>query len=296
MEYQEFIENVTLLLRREMGPDYEVKTRDVTKNNGIHLTGVIMMRESDKMSPTIYLEEPYRMYREEGRSLQGIVTDIVQLYREQMANISFDVDRFRDFGYVRNHIFYKLINYERNPELLADVPHFKWCDLAVVFYYSLAESRQGRASILIRNSHLDLWRQSAEELGRIAHGNMRRGMPELFIPMRQMVKEITGSEPPASARLSMYVLTNRSKLNGAAAMLYSEQMKGLADRLETDLLILPSSVHEVILLPDDHEQPYDFYRRMVREVNTTQVDPEEILSYRIYRYSRKKAEIEEISG
>ena len=72
-------------------------------------------------------------------------------------------------------------------------------------------------------------------------------------------------------------------------------MKELADRLESDLLILPSSLHEVLLLPDDQEQGYDFYRQMVHEVNVTQVEPEEILSFNLYRYDRQKAEIEEIA-
>ena len=92
----------------------------------------------------------------------------------------------------------------------------------------------------------------------------------------------------------MYVLTNREKRYGAAALLYSGQISELADQVESDLLILPSSVHEVLLLPDDHRQEYTFYRQMVREVNTTHVEPEEVLSYSLYRYNRKNSEIEEI--
>lgn len=72
------------------------------------------------------------------------------------------------------------------------------------------------------------------------------------------------------------------------------KIKGLADKLHTDLLILQSSVHETLLLPDDHVWKCGFYREMVREVNTTQVDPEEILSFNLYRYNREKDEIEEV--
>ena len=95
--------------------------------------------------------------------------------------------------------------------------------------------------------------------------------------------------------LTLYVLTNREKIFGASAMLYSEKLKELADRFGCDLLILPSSVHEVLIVPDDRKREYDYYRWMVKEVNTTQVDPEEILSYNLYRYDRKKEEIEEIT-
>ena len=166
----------------------------------------------------------------------------------------------------------------------------------MVFYYSVEEAALGRASILIHSNHLIMWGQTTDVLYRIAQNNMRRSMQELLIPMQELIGEMTGIKPDQTDGVKMYVLTNRAKLNGASAMLYSDKIRELAEHLQSDLLILPSSVHEVLLLPDDHEQQYDFYREMVEEVNTTQVEPEEILSYHLYRYSRQKAEIEEILG
>ena len=295
MDYQKFIEKVVSLLQERMGADYEVKVTNVTKNNNIRLVGVIMMRESDRISPTIYLEEPYRQYRA-GADMQEIVDRIVTLYKEQVRDIDFDIDFFKEFGCVRDRIFYKIINYEKNRQLLEDVPYFRWYDLAVVFYYAVEEKSMGRASILIHNNHLTMWEQTADVLYRIAQRNMRRCMPELLLPMYALIEEMTGVKIRQEDGVRMYVLTNQDKLNGASAMLYSDKIRELADSLQSDLIILPSSVHEVLLLPDDHEQKYDFYRQMVEEVNTTQVEPEEILSYNLYRYSRKKEEIEEISG
>jgi hypothetical protein len=94
--------------------------------------------------------------------------------------------------------------------------------------------------------------------------------------------------------MPIYILSNQKQMYGAAALLYSEQIKQLADSLQSDLIILPSSVHELLLLPDDGENEYTFYRQMVEDVNTTQVEPEEILSYSLYRYLREKEEVEEI--
>ena len=295
MDYQIFIEEIVKLLQEKMGASYEVKVTNVTKNNDVHLTGVIMMRESDRISPTIYLEEPYRQYSA-GTGMQEIVDGIVTLYREQMQNVDFDIDFFKEFGRVRDRIFHKIINYEKNRKLLEDVPHIRWCDLAVVFYYAVEEETFVRASILIHNNHLAMWEQTADVLYQIAQYNMRRSMPELLIPMQELIEEMTGIKPEQTDRVRMYVLTNRGKLNGASAMLYSDKIRELADRLQSDLIILPSSIHEVLLLPDDDEHEYDFYRQMVEEVNTTQVEPEEVLSYNLYRYSRERAEIVEILG
>lgn len=293
MDYKEFVENIVGLLQERMGADYEIRVTNVTKNNDIRLTGIIMMRESDKISPTIYLEEPYRQYCM-GSDMQEIVDRIMALYREQMRDIDLDINFFSKFECVRDGIFHKVINYEKNRTLLEDIPHFKWCDLAVVFYYAVEEKKLGRASILIHNNHLNMWGQTADVLYQTAQYNMKRSMPPLLIPMQELIEEMTGVEPKEEEDVKLYVLTNCEKLHGASAMLYADEIKELADKLRSDLIILPSSVHEVLLLPDDHEQKYDYYRRMVEEVNTTQVEPEEILSYSVYRYSREKAVIEEI--
>lgn len=292
MDFNEFVEKIVEILHEKMGEEYEIKVTKVTKNNDIRLTGVIMMRETDKVSPTIYLEQPYMQYSE-GTELHEIADRIVTLYEAQMKDIHLDMNFFGEFAYVKDRIFHKLINYGQNKNLLKDVPHLKWRDLAIVFYYSMEEESLGRASILIHNNHMDMWEQTADTLYQTAQHNMRKSMPELLVPMQELINDMTGSRLEEKD-VRMYVLTNKEKMYGASAMLYSDEISKLAARLDSDLLILPSSVHEVLLLLDDREQNYGFYRQMVEEVNTTQVEPEEILSYSLYRYNRKKAEIEEI--
>ena len=112
--------------------------------------------------------------------------------------------------------------------------------------------------------------------------------------MQQFLHDMMGLAMEEGS-LPLYVLTNRERMFGASAMLYSWKIKELADRLQTNLLILPSSTHEVLLLPDEGEQNYTVYRQMVREVNRMQVNPEEILSFNLYLYNMKKQEIEKIN-
>ncbi len=292
MNFNEFTDSVTEVMRHKMGDAYTVTVTKILKNNDIRLTGVVITEDSDSVSPTIYLEEPYRRYQD-GVSVQEIAEEIMALYEKHARNIKLNMDFFTDFSQVEDRIFHKLINYGKNKELLQDVPWFGWHDLAVTFYYAMEEAAFGRASIMVHNSHLDMWGRSAEEVYRVAQRNMVRSMPEVLMPMRKLLEETAGVRVEENG-LDLYVLTNKEKIFGASAMLYSEKMKILADKLQSDLLILPSSVHEVLLLPDGQDNEYDFYRRMVNEVNTTQVDPEEILSFGLYRYDRAKEEIEEI--
>ena len=119
-------------------------------------------------------------------------------------------------------------------------------------------------------------------------------MPELLVPMKELLEEMTGVELEKQYDVPMYVLTNKEKIFGASVLLYSEKLQELAEKTGKNLLILPSSVHEVLLMPDEEDREYGFYRQMVEEVNTTQVDPEEVLSYSLYCYDRQKKEIKEI--
>ncbi|MBD5488690.1 MAG: hypothetical protein HDR13_07825 [Lachnospiraceae bacterium] len=292
MDFNVFVENMVEILQQKMGEDYEIRVTEVTKNNDIRMTGVVMIKETENVSPTIYLEEPYRQYSE-GTDLHVIADRIIALYEERMEDINFDMDFFREFKSVKDRIFHKLVNYSRNENLLKDVPHIKWCDLAVVFYYSMEEVKFGRASILIHNSHMDMWNQTADTLYQTAQNNMRRNMPELLVPLPELIYGMSGVRMEEDD-MKIYVLTNQEKMYGASAMLYSDKISKLAASLDSDLLILPSSVHEVMLLPDDPDRKYISYRQMVKEVNITQVEPEEILSFNLYRYNRKKAGIEEI--
>lgn len=292
MDFKLFTNEIVEMLQEKLGAECTVTVTEVLKNNNVSLTGIVVMKESDNVAPTIYLEEPYRQYQD-GSTLQEIVDEIATLYEKQTHNVKVDMDFFRDFSMVKDRIYHKVINYDKNRKLLEDIPYFRWHDLAIIFYYAMEEAAFGRASIMLHNSHLDMWGRSAEEVYCVAKENMRQSMPELLMPMQKLLEDVAGIKA-GERDLPLYVLTNKSRMFGASAMLYSNKIGELATKLNSNLLILPSSVHEVLLLPDDQVQEYDFYKEMVREVNTTQVDPEEILSFNLYRYEREKAEIEEI--
>lgn len=293
MDFNVFVENIVDLLQQKMGHDYNISVTRVTKNNDIELTGVILMKASDNISPTIYLEGLYAEYQD-GTAMEELAEKVITFYEEQMPSGGLDMDFFQDFELVKDRIFYKLVSFEKNTRLLEKIPYYKWNDLALIFYYAMEEEKIGRASITIHHHHLEMWEQSLDTLYAVARENMKEHMPELLVSMKDLLEEMAGLHLGEDMPLPMYVLTNQDKVYGAAAMLYSEQMKELAEKWQSDLLILPSSIHEVLLLPDDGQNEYAFYRQMVEEVNTTQVEPEEVLSYSLYRYCREKAEIEEI--
>ena len=101
--------------------------------------------------------------------------------------------------------------------------------------------------------------------------------------------------PPKSPEpedgLKLYLLTNQMGYNGAAAILYEGVLKNFAEEVGKDLILLPSSIHEVLLLPDNGDSDYEALSALVREVNEAQVRREEWLSDHVYRYLKEEDRI-----
>ena len=84
----------------------------------------------------------------------------------------------------------------------------------------------------------------------------------------------------------MYVLSSRNRIDGAACILYPTLLADICDSLQSSFYIIPSSIHEVLVLPSDSTDDSAKIREMIKEINDTQVAAEEILSYSLYFYNR----------
>lgn len=304
MSYEGFMTCIRLDIQRRLGNRFQVTAKEVTKNNGSKLKGLIIMEEGLNIHPTVYMEYFYEQYKA-GMTLEEIEDDVLQTYRENRREEWFNVDLFMDWQKMRKRITFKLINYDRNRELLKDVPYQKILDLAIVFECLLDMGDAGGATILIRNTHMNLWGITVDELYATAFGNTPELLGYRFTSMLEIMLEIMGSgkvslskaeDIPDMAELEknqtpMYVLTNRKSFHGAGCILYKNLLKEIAEKWGCDIYILPSSVHEVILVPVSEAGSYEEMSQMVRTVNRTQVMPEEILSNHVYQFSRKTGKI-----
>ena len=261
----------------------EVRLKEVTKNNGIILTGLTVICDDSNISPSIYLDSYYDMYERGRMTIAQAVSDILDVYHKNRIDKSIDMRYFLDYKQIRNKIIYKLINTEKNKELLEDIPHIKFHDLSIVFQFLITEEKFGNATILIHNAHLKVWGISVDEL----YADACRNTPVLnkyeLKNMKDVIKEFVPCEDEDD-EMPIYVLSNKSRLQGAACILYPDLLKNVSSTMNSSLYIIPSSVHEVLLLPMDKADGAESIKSMVREVNDTQVDVEEILSFSVYFY------------
>ena len=291
MEFKEFTEEVKKGLEKLAGADTEVRIEGRLKNNGLKLTGVSMLQKGENVSPVVYLEPYYQSYRDGVCTLNKIVERVAGLLEEhsQTGDIKAHVEEFEDWEGIRSRIFTKLINADMNRELLQRVPHRMFMDLAVVYYVKVKEFVGGGAgTILIDHSHLQQWGADENLLYEAALSNMEeegtsvQRMDEIF---REEGKDLF----PDSC--GMLVLTNRSKVFGASEFLRKDILRKIAGKLQDNLVILPSSIHEVIILPEREAPSEREAADMVKEVNNTGLSPEEVLSNHVYRFDWEKDEV-----
>lgn len=290
MVYDAFIEKMMETVRKEFTEETEVNLTTVQKNNGVMLKGLMIKEKGVNTAPAIYLEAYYQMYRE-GKSLGEILKDFMLAYGEARQRGEFDVRLFTQFEKARHRILYKLVNYERNVELLEQIPHVRFLDLAVVFYYLVEKQHMGSAIILIRNTHMEYWGVDCDEIYGWAKKNTPTQMPSEIMRMSELLQETLDIEVPLEQDAPMYILSNSQRNLGASCMLYPDILKNFGGMIENDFYILPSSIHEVILLPVCEAENPVILQEMVKEVNQSQVELQEQLSDQVYLYERETARV-----
>lgn len=300
MEINEFAGKVCNAVGKKLGRAYKVEVREVQKNNGIVLHGLLITADSRNVIPTLYLEPFWEAYQS-GTTLAEIVRRLVKIYREEIPKASIDMDFFRQFAEVSGRICYRLVRQGGNEMLLQDVPHIPFLDLAICFFYAYSSDILGEGAIRIHNSHMELWDTSTKELLELAQRNTPKLFPWRCNSMEQVLREMMTEEEYRAespegrdilfADNPLWVLSNAQRAYGASCMIYPELLKQLAEKEERNFYILPSSIHEVILLADQGMETPEQLKDMIAEVNKTQVAPEEVLSDSLYYYDFRKKNI-----
>lgn len=294
MEFKAFAEEIRKQVQSELGENVTVELREVLKVNNLHKCGLTIMEKGRNISPTLYLEDHYRAYQQ-GKTIEAIANAVIEGYRELTLHENIEVSFFKNFEEVKGRIVYRLLELDKNRELLSKIPFLPYLDLAICFYCVMGETPVGEGAILVHNTHMALWKTNVRELFSLAEENTMRRYPPEFMPMEELLENLLGAPETdmvwGEALPRMYVLTNGKRLHGAAVMLYPGLLENLAERLDGSFYIIPSSVHELIIVPYQEEILQKTLKSIIYEVNHTQLAQEEILSDNLYAYDRKNKRI-----
>lgn len=291
---EEFLLELQECIRKELGEEYCVTAHETEKLNGVVKETLLIRRIGYECAPSFYVEEMYQSYCE-GMPVELLSEQIANVIRRETEEKKEIAGEICSREWLEQNIYVRLINYEANEALLTNSIFIRKLDLAIVFYVLTEQGEDGiRSYRLLR----PVWEKAGfgapEDYLSTAIENTRRLFPECRIKMESFLKECLkkrGMEAPMNLEEVfgketplLLILSNQQKINGSAVIFYP----GFLERLEKEygeFYLIPSSIHEILLIRAEEGLTEAEMNLMVKEVNETQVEAEEVLSDHIYYYS-----------
>lgn len=300
---KKLIEALKSKFKRELKFDYQtvIKTNDCCK------PAIVVKEPNSKVGKTIYIENFYDKYKN-GVEIEELANSLISIcdMKSEIEDIVTDTDelfqKMKDFKYLLNgNIMFKLINREKSNKFLEGKTYIPYLDLAVLFCMTIRDV-DGLGTVAIPEVCSKEWGVSLEEAYEEALKVIEKDYPVFEVSMKEFMFGLMDESEELKEELErdkfkpandMYIMSNQEKIHGSTVLLYKGELARFCDEKElTELFILPSSIHEVILIPrragagDEKE-----LQTMVCEVNKTQVQDHEVLSNNLYIYNRETDEI-----
>lgn len=307
MDFKSFTESIQDMIKEFLPGDYKdasVELVEQTKLNEQY-TGLVVRKEGQVVVPTINMNALYEAYEADHISLAEAVVKAASMAQMQPDGIEINPGNIMNYDIAKHNLFIRVSNAEMNQETLQNVPHQIHEDLAITYHIAVSmDEENGMASTLVNNNMLKSYGITQEQLHEDAMKNAPILMPATVCSMAEVMKKMMMSDMlaagmdeetmeamladlPAAEDMPMTVVSNERGLNGAASLFYPDQMDKVAEKIGGDYYILPSSIHEQLVVPDDGNMSSVDLGNMVREVNATQVSPAERLSDEVYHYDSK---------
>ncbi len=291
--FKEVVKESILSYMPESYQDMEVRVVPVDKvNRKLDGLSLLAQDEESMISPTLYIDDMYEKYSKTG--------DLQETLRESAETMD---EAFReaelpplDISTAKDNIIFQLVNTMQNEDMLKNLPHRDFQDLSVIYRWVVGVEQQGLSNVVINKHVAESLGMGEEQLFRAAAENTRRILPPVVQSMNEVMRDMfvadgmpgeladlmIGEQEPET---TLWVISNERKVDGAVSMLYEDKLHNLAERVGTDLYILPSSVHEVIAVSVEMGEPEEL-AQMVSEVNMDQVKLSDRLSNQVYHYDK----------
>mgnify|MGYP005910447327 FL=1 len=299
MVFQEFISTVAKRMEeryKEMGQDYSVTIKNRERVNRENSCSIVVKKPGQLQQPGIVMNSFYADFSKGKKKMDEIIDQLMKTVEEENLGIQLNGSYFTKDRILKN-IRMELINVDRNRELLSHVPHRMVADLAVIYKYIIQDTGEGIIDATLTNHMIAGMGIHEDELFQMAMDNRRENAPYVIGNLEDVIHglneslgmEETPEEDGLDSFLDCSVLTSQDGLFGASCILYPEAVKELAAAKGGNFFLLPSSIHEWLVIPD--VGIYDGLEDIVRFVNQNEVGEEEVLSDHVYYYDVQKQEL-----
>lgn len=307
MEYEAFKEKIKDAVQELCADGESVVTVRVMKNNALWHDAIEVKKDGEAITPAVYLDDYYEKYLA-GTDLSTIADEIMLINRFKPFAQEVPAEKLYDFQFVKDRIIYRLINTGRNTILLDTVPHRDFFDMSVVYYIGM-DSGDGDAflAVPVRNGHMALWGIDEAELYRLACANTSRIFPTVIRKMSDLLDELYYGETYDAAcaeeeaseergfEEKLYVASNGRTFFGASSMLDNNALDDFAAQ-NGEFYIIPSSIHEIILVPAGEGTDMKKLSELVNDISETNSGFENFLSDCLYRYDTDNRSVVKINN
>lgn len=305
MNYETFKEVVAEKFMDYMPEEYRGMKLKILTVNKVNVTVDVLHLEGEgdlTISPDICINDMY-VYYQKTNDLQKVFQTAAQVMEQSMKEMprAEEVVSKINSDTAKDNVVFQFVNTAQNTKMLADIPNRQFMDLSIIYYLVINNEKGHFERVIISNSMAEHMKLSEEQLFKLASENTRRIFPLVVEPLYNTMRKNylrTGMPPilvdmllgDLPKQLPLWTITNDHYINGAISMLYEDTLYDLAAKLETDLYIMPSSIHEVIAVPATIADPIEL-AEMVENINMHELCQNERLSNQVYLYDRTTRKI-----
>jgi|GEM_PF-1801154 len=261
---------------------------------GVSYTALHIARGEHNYGPMINLNDLYDKYLNEDMPLKYILRKMVTIARVDVPPVNMAV--FNKYDEVKTRLFIRVSSKAQNEILLDQVPYTDKGDFIITAHVRVNNDEGQLMSVMVTNDMIDSLKVSPGDVMAEAMCNGARLFPAVMKRLSDFVDLPAYDDVPEEEKPKEFmILTNQVHINGASVFFYPGMMQALSERLGGDYYMVPSSIHEVLLLEDTGENgTYKCLSQIVREVNRDYVEPEEQLSDVAYHYDHTRKALEPV--
>ncbi len=293
MDFKEFTDKLeqNLKVALEDGPmNASVIRHEVEKMQGQSYTALTVSPANSNVGMNINVDSLYEQMQY-GASYQNVLSHALNQATAFVEDApKFDVSSITNYSQAKDKLFVDVVGADRNAEMLSKVPHVQVEDMAMVYRIQVGQRDGEVASALVTNQIMDSFGVTPEQLHQDALANSADIHPAKIQNLSEVLAEMTGMpvEMIESSAPPLIVVSNEDKIKGASALFYPDMMDQLVKETGGDFFVLPSSIHEVLVMPDNGEMSAEELKAMVTSINGDVVDPADVLTDQVYHFDAKE--------
>ena len=272
--------------------DATVKVSDVRKNNNVILSGLVVKQKNQKILPTIYLEPYFEQYEMGFASLDEVIVEIATAYQSAIDNNPYPF--FHQSMLSKDKVIGTVINRHFNEDFLRDIPYVEFLeDYAIIFKVLLnIESDNTFATVTITDCMAELLNVTVEELLSLALENTPKLCPVELKNMTEIIADIMGVAQEDlffdEEEVKMYYLSNKQRNLGCFSIFAKECRQRLQELFDGDIYVIPSSIHEFLIVPNDGQRDFEELTEIISMVNAEEVPEEQLLGSKPFLLKREE--------